>query len=141
MDAELLSLVCGQHADSFVREPAMVHDHQAFWVSDDHYPVLVPLQGVTTQGIILRDLPSEAIERIVFFEGGEFSIQSIEVVCENGISETVNFFADNHLKSISDTVWHLEDWQRAIKSDTLPRVVRYMECFGKMDVHEADAYW
>lgn len=141
MDAELLSLVCGEHADSFVREPAVVHNHQPFWVLDDHYPVLVPLQGATTQGIILRDLPDEAIARIVFFEGGEFSVQSIEVVCENGASEEVSFFADNHLKPVSDTAWRLEDWQRDIKTDTLPRVVRYMECFGKMDVDEADAYW
>lgn len=141
MDAELLSLVCGPSVETLVREPAVVSDYQPFWVEDDHYPVLVPMQGAITHGLVLRDLSSEAIERIVFFEGGEFKVESIQVTLEDGTSETVSFFADNHLKKISDTIWNLDEWQRTIKPDTLPRVIRYMQCFGKMDVHAADAYW
>ena len=141
MDAELLQLVCGHDTSSIVREPAIVRDHVSLWVQDDHYPVLVPRIGVNTQGLILRNLQPDALDRIVFFEGGEFTVQHIDVTNASGELERVPFFADNNHKDISDVVWRLEHWQETIKVQTLPRVERYMKCYGKMSVDAADAYW
>lgn len=141
MDAELLQLVCGHDISAIVVEPAVVHDHVPLWVQDDHYPVLVPHAGVNTSGLILRKLPSEALDRIVFFEGGEFTVQHIDVTNASGVVERVPFFADNDHKEVSDVVWRLEHWQKTTKAQTMPRVERYMQCYGKMSVDEADAYW
>lgn len=141
MDAELLALVCGQDMDTIVREPAVVKDHVPLWVVDDHYPVLVPRAGSHTDGMIIRGLLGESLDRIIFFEGGEFSVQTIDVVTTNGITESVQFFADTDKKQVSDFIWYLDEWQRTTKPDTMPRVVRYMQCYGKMSVDEADAYW
>lgn len=141
MDAELLSAVCGQDMAEIVREPATVDDHIALWVVNDHYPVLVPRPGARTEGLILRGLNSESLERIIFFEGGEFSVQTIDVRNAAGVFESVQYFEDTELKSISEQVWKLEDWQRDTKPDTMPRVHRYMQCYGKMGVDEADAFW
>lgn len=147
MDAELLELVCGHSLDNIVREPAHVVDQVALWVKDDHYPVLVPRQGAITEGLIIRGLSDESMNRIIFFEGGEFSVQHIDVVKgsrtqENSSTrENVMFFADNELKAVSDMPWCLTQWQRTTKQDTLPRVSRYMQCYGLMNVDEADAYW
>ncbi len=141
MDTELLEIVCGQSLDTIIREPAHIKDYIALWVQNDHYPVLVPREGATTQGVIIRGLTDEALDRIIFFEGGEFSLQNVEVQNARNVRESVIFFADNALKSVSDTPWHLEQWQRATKPDTMPRVTRYMQCYGVMSVDEADAYW
>lgn len=141
MDAELLQLVCGSDISAIVKEPALVADHAALWVQDDHYPVLVPRVGARTEGLILRNLMPEALARIVFFEGGEFTVQRIEVINASGVLERIPFFADNDHAGISDVVWRLEDWQETTKPDTMPRVERYMQCYGKMGVDEADAYW
>ena len=128
MDAELLELVCQHSIDSLVLEPARVVDHARRWVIDDHYPVLVPEKGCDTQGLIIRGLSEEALDRIVFFEGEEFVLQSIQVLRENDQTEAVNYFADNNRKEISDTDWSMGEWQRTTKSDTMPRVKRYMQC-------------
>ena len=141
MDAELLELVCQQSIGSLVLEPAKVNDYARRWVIDDHYPVLVPEKGRETKGLIIRGLSSESLDRIVFFEGEEFTVQHIEVSRENDLTETVKYFADTHRKVISDTDWSMDEWQRTTKPDTLPRVRRYMQCYGRMSAAEADAYW
>lgn len=141
MDAELLELVCQQSMETLVLEPAKVIDHARRWVIDDHYPVLLPEKGRDTQGLIIRGLNDESLERIVFFEGEEFTVQLIDVLRENDQSETVKHFADNHRKVISDSDWSMEQWQRTTKPDTMPRVHRYMQCYGRMSAAEADAYW
>jgi len=141
MDAELLTLVSEQALDTLTLESSIVANHRRRWVLDDHYPVLVPAEGEFTQGLIIRGLNTRALDRIIFFEGEEFFLTPIEVQLENGQWEKVQYFADNHRKEISDTDWSLEEWQRTTKADTLPRVIRYMQCFGKMSRAEADAYW
>ena len=141
MDADLLAAVTGDDNNALQREAAVVKDHVALWVIDDHYPVLVPRPGTSTAGFIIRGLTANAFERIVFFEGGEFSVQQLQVINSKGMPETVAFFADADVKPVSEHIWTLEQWQHATKADTMVRVKRYMQCFGKMSIDEADAYW
>lgn len=141
MDTDLLPLVCKQAMDTLVLESAVVPNRSRRWVVDDHYPVLVEEQGRSTEGLIIRGLEEEALQRIVFFEGEEFNLEPMQVLKNNGEWEEVNYFADTNLKQVSDSEWLLSEWQRATKADTLTRVVRYMECYGKMTLAEADAYW
>ncbi len=141
MDTDLLPLVCEQAVESLSLESAKVPDHSRRWVLDDAYPVLVPEKGRFTEGLIIRGLSDDALERIVFFEGEEFELKPIDVQHPSGVWERVQYFADTHRKAISETEWSLENWQHSTKADTLPRVVRYMKCFGKMSRAEADAYW
>ncbi|MFK8082183.1 MAG: gamma-glutamylcyclotransferase family protein [Granulosicoccus sp.] len=141
MDAELLALVCAQDMDTITLEPAHVEGYLPLWVVDDHYPVLVPRSGSKTDGLIIRGLTPEALDRIIFFEGGEFDMQRLDVISASGKTEAVQYFADADQKQISDHVWRLDEWQRLTKPDTMPRVFRYMQCFGKMSIDEADAFW
>ena len=141
MDAELLELVCGHSLDTLIREPAVVEDHVPLWVIGDDYPVLVARTGFQTQGIIIRDLSAEALDRIIFFEGGEFDVQHIDVVNAHNEIERVAYFASTDEMDVSENIWQLCQWQQTTKTDTMPRVVRYMQCYGKMNIDEADAYW
>lgn len=141
MDAELLVAVTGNTNDGVRREPAVVDDYVALWVVNDDYPVLVPRSGACTQGMIIRGLTTEALDRIVFFEGGEFNVEQLQVINSNGSPECVSYFADTNIKQASERIWTLEQWQQATKADTMVRVERYMQCFGKMSIDEADAYW
>lgn len=141
MDTDLLPLVCKQAMDTLVLEAAVVPNRSRRWVLDDHYPVLVEEQGRSTDGLIIRGLEEEALQRIVFFEGEEFNLEPMQVLKNNGEWEEVNYFADTNLKQISSSEWSLSEWQRTTKADTLNRVVRYMQCYGKMSLAEADAYW
>lgn len=141
MDPDVLRLVSQQGDDSIVREPATVPDHVRRWVLDDHYPVLVASLGSRTDGLIIRGLQDEALRRIEFFEGDEFSLRTLMVENAEGRAEEVCYFADNQRQRISDEEWHLDEWQRSTKPKTLPRIERYMRCYGKMTTTEADAYW
>lgn len=141
MDTDLLPLVCEQAMDTLALETAVVPERSRRWVLDDHYPVLVAEEGRTTEGLIIRGLEPEALNRIVFFEGEEFNLEPLSVQKANGDWEQVQYFADTNLKEISTWEWTLTEWQRTTKADTLNRVVRYMQCYGKMSIAEADAYW
>lgn len=141
MDPELLQVVSRQPIDSLILEPASVSNHARRWVLDDLYPVLVPEQGTDTLGLIIRGLSEEAMARIVFFEGEEFMLQPIVVRTQNGVSEQVQYFDDNQRKLISESEWVLSDWQRTTKAETMKRVERYMQCYGRMTAAEADRYW
>ncbi|MFT4728285.1 MAG: hypothetical protein ACI9UN_002792 [Granulosicoccus sp.] len=141
MDTDLLPLVCEQAMDTLVLESAVVPERSRRWVLDDHYPVLVVEEGRTTQGLIIRGLEEEAFSRIVFFEGEEFNLEPLSVQKANGEWERVQYFADTNRKQISASEWTLSEWQRTTKADTLSRIVGYMQCYGKMTLAEADAFW
>ena len=141
MDPDVLGLVGQQDLATVVREPASVADHVRRWVLDDHYPVLVSSPGSHTTGLIIRGLQEEAMSRIEFFEGDEFSLRTLSVENVRGQLEEVCYFADNQRHDISNEEWLLEQWQASTKKDTLPRVERYMRCYGKMTTTDADAYW
>lgn len=141
MDTDLLELVCEQALSELQLEPATLNDFKPCWVENDHFPVLVSERGAVTNGVIIRGLSELAQQRIIFFEGGEFAVNTLMVVNSAGLAETVNYFADTQRLLISERVWLLNDWQQLTKADTLPRVQRYMQCFGKMSIDEADAYW
>ncbi len=141
MDPDVLGLVAQQDLATLVREAATVPDHVRRWVLDDHYPVLVPRPGSRTAGLVIRGLQEEAMRRIEFFEGNEFSLRTLRIENALGHLEEVSYFADNQRHDISDEEWSLEQWQTTTKPDTMLRVERYMGCYGKMTTTEADAYW
>lgn len=141
MDPDVLGLVAQQDLSTLDIEPATVPDHVRRWVLDDHYPVLVSSPGSSTSGLIIRGLQDEAMRRIEFFEGDEFSLRTLRVENARQLPEEVCYFADNQRQCISDTEWLLEEWQQSTKPATLPRVERYMQCYGTMTTAEADAYW
>ena len=141
MDPDVLGIVSQQDLSTLVRETARVDNHVRRWVLDDHYPVLVASPGNHTCGLIIRGLQDEAMSRIEFFEGDEFTLRTLSVENARGELEEVCYFADNERHRISDEEWLLELWQVSTKPATLPRVERYMGCYGKMTTTEADAYW
>jgi hypothetical protein len=141
MDVDLLGLVCQQPIETLQLETAAVRDFDRRWVRDDHYPVLVALPGSSTQGLIIRGLEQESMDRIVFFEGEEFTLRNMMVERVDGQLEEVRYFASNERRPVSDQTWHLEEWQRSAKPAMLPRVISYMQYYGVMSIEEADAHW
>ena len=141
MDPDVLALVRGAPLGDLGTEPARVDGRARRWVVDDHYPVLVEVPGEHVNGLLVRGLDDRAIERIRFFEGEEFALAPIVVRDARGAPVDAEYFADTGRKAIADTPWSLEGWQADTKPDTLPRVRRYMACFGTMSVAEADAHW
>ena len=142
MDPDVLAAVCDVPPGSFPTEPARAEDSARRWVVDDHYPVLVPAPGEHLEGLLLHGLGGRDLERIGFFEGEEFALAPIDVRRErDGRVVTVLHFAHTDRKAVSEAAWDLADWQASTKADTMPRVRRYMACFGRMSVAEADAHW
>ena len=142
MDPDVLSIVCDVPPDRFPTEPARVEGRARRWVVDDHYPVLVEAPGEHVDGLLIRGLDEPALERVRFFEGEEFALAPITV--HGGVGEEpieALHFAHAGRKAIAESPWTLAGWQAYTKPDTLPRVRRYMACFGRMSVAEADAHW
>jgi len=141
MDPDVLGIVLGAGAAAWRTMPARVHDRARRWVVDDHYPVLVESPGVHVDGLLIHGLAETALDRIRFFEGEEFALAPIVVRDTDDDEIDARYFADTGRKDIADIAWSLADWQTSTKSDTLPRVHRYMACYGTMSIAEADAFW
>lgn len=141
MDPDVLRQVGGQPLSALTRETATVRGFARHWVEADDYPVLVAREGEQTTGLIIRGLSSLAMQRIEFFEGEEFTLQELWVRNAARQEERVHYFADNQRKPASDRSWSLAEWQLGTKKSMMPRVERYMACFGRMSTAEADACW
>ena len=142
MDPDVLALVCDVPVGRFQTEPARAENSARRWVVDDHFPVLVAAAGESLDGLLVHGLGETALARIGFFEGEEFVLEPIRVR-RRANDEPVDawHFAHTGVLDVADTAWDLADWQSSTKPDALPRMRRYMACFGRMSVAEADAYW
>ena len=142
MDPDVLALVCDVEPGRFRTEPARAEDSARRWVVDDHYPVRVAAAGESLPGLLVHGLDDESLARIEFFEGEEFVLAPLLVRrASDGAPIEARHFAHTGRKAVAEAPWELADWQASTKADTLPRVRRYMACFGRMSVVEADAHW
>lgn len=141
LDTDLLQLVSSQAIDSLTLEPAVLVNYECRNVLNQHYPLLVAVEGAQAAGKVIRGLTTEALDRIVFYEGVHYALYPSEVVLNNGMTEAVAYFAGSEQVVPLKTHWNLAQWQANAKSDTLPRAERYMQCYGEMSVAEAEAYW
>lgn len=142
MDPDVFDLVTGRRLASYVTRPARLDAMARRRAAGEHYPVLVPDPSASVDGFVVEGLAGEALSRARFFEGEEFELERgrVRLIAGDVVIEA-RFFADRTNDEHTDQPWRLVDWQRDAKAALMPRIRRYMSCYAKMDVAEADAYW
>ncbi|MCX2976160.1 gamma-glutamylcyclotransferase [Halieaceae bacterium IMCC11814] len=126
--------------DQIIHARAQGYDTMCY--PGETYPVLVPAAGAVTRGHVLLDPSDEALERMVFFEGGEYELADLPVISADGetIQARYNRASDSGLDFSKP--WEYEEWRLAERDNFFEATRLYMErCWGKMTLAEAGAVW
>lgn len=147
MDPDVLALVSGMPIDAPQMQASTASGFRQCEVSEESYPVLVADQSAQCHGLLISGLTCEALQRILFFEGDEYTLESIQVHREsapdNRSHQSVNawYFHDTGAYTIRPESWDFGHWQSHHKASFLEGTKKYMQLFGQMSATEADAYW
>lgn len=141
MDPDILEIVSGMPRDALTIETAEALDVAQREVVGQDFPVLVATPGARAEGILVRGLTALALDRILFFEGEEYTVEDLAVL--NGAGERVpaKFFADAAVYEVTMSPWCLEAWWQEKKPEFVERTRRFMTLHGTMSAAAADAYW
>ena len=147
MDPDVLSLVSGMLIDTLHMQASTASGFRQCEVSEESYPVLVADHNTQCHGLLINGLTCEALERILFFEGDEYTLESIQVQRETAPDTRspylVNawYFRDTGAYTINPGSWDFGNWQSHHKVSFMQGTKKYMQLFGQMSATEADAYW
>ncbi len=149
MDEDVLQSVSGMAISELQLQPAVVNGFQRRQVKGESFPVLMPSEQGKVSGVLIRGLTSLALQRIQFFEGEEYQLQSISAegmpdshsrILKEGIC-SANYFADAQVYEIEDTDWSVQTWREHDKPNFMPQLMHYMTFFGALDASEANVHW
>ncbi len=149
MDPDVLATVCIGSASEVSTQPALIQGFTRRLVVNESFPVLVPAANESVLGLLIHGLGDEDLQRAQFFEGEEYELTSISVEALPDSHATAfaigacdaYYFASTGHYQVEAEHWHLPAWQQQHKRDFLPRLHRYMQCYGHMSMAEADAHW
>lgn len=141
MDPDVLELVSGMPVSALQVSSATVHGYRQCEVAEESYPVLVGCESSRADGLLLHGLTVDALKRILFFEGEEYSLQPINAVTDANCIQQAHYFRDTGVYTVRETMWDFEQWRRIHKPSFLKVSSEYMNLYGTMSAAEADEYW
>ncbi|HBU55220.1 NUDIX domain-containing protein [Sulfitobacter pontiacus] len=104
----LLEIVMGRAADRLDISPDRLPDHIALSVVEGPFPCIVPAPGQSAEGLLLRGLGQNDLDRLNFYEGS-FAYDLQEITLESGAS-ALGYFARPDQWTTRDP-WSLAQWQ------------------------------
>ena len=104
----LLEIVMGRAADRLDISPDRLPDHIALSVVEGPFPCIVPAPGQSAEGLLLRGLGQNDLDRLNFYEGS-FAYDLQEITLESG-AKALGYFARPDQWTTRDP-WSLTQWQ------------------------------
>jgi gamma-glutamylcyclotransferase (GGCT)/AIG2-like uncharacterized protein YtfP len=142
MDEDVLALVTAMASSDLQTVAGTVNGYKQCEVEEESYPVLVPCEGAVTDGVLVSGLTVQAIERVLFFEGEEYRLQSVEVLAGEGQSVVpAYYFCDTGAYTVRPDAWDFAHWRDFHKPAFIESSRAYMSLFGTMTAAEADVHW
>ena len=140
MDADVLRIVIGPEYDAVVTSPAQLAGFRCVQYPTETFPILHAETRKLVDGLLIDGLSALAYQRILFFEGDEYELQSCLVQTHGGEREAL-YCADVTEPGELYDEWTLARWQREHKAAFCVHVEQYMALFGTMSATEADQHW
>ncbi|GGX45619.1 tellurite resistance protein [Tateyamaria omphalii] len=129
----LLERVLGRSADSIDLSPASLRGYVALSEPEGLYPVLRPRANADTTGIVVRDLSTEDIARLNYYEGGfDYDLRTVTLTS----GETAEVYLPGQSVSSVDDTWHFLAWEKQWGAMTLWAAEEVMDGFGKLSTDE-----
>ncbi|WP_108483956.1 NUDIX domain-containing protein [Oceaniglobus ichthyenteri] len=126
-DSELRQLVAGCDLHG---EPGELPGHGVWRAETGDYPVLGPGEGAV--GLLLRDIPEDALARLSFYQQGVDHITDTVEVTVNGARQSAMVYLPATLVQPADEAWDLAKWTARRGAMTRRAATEAMTYFGKM---------
>jgi len=124
MEPQVLSLVSGEHFNSFRLRPAVLHGYRRVRVADATYPGIYPAEGSEVQGFLARGLSEEAVRRIDAFENDGYDRQNLQVISKQGTPVQAAAYVASSRMKLTDEEWDFEVWRANHRQAFLARLQR-----------------
>lgn len=145
MDMDLLALVLGTDpATSLTLRRGRLPGVERRRAAGEDYPVLIDRPDAAVDGLVVDGLSPVQVQRIQFFEGGEYGLETRPVVSERdgvAVDSPAAVFIASDLLPASDEPWSLAAWQASRKPHALITAELMMAQFGRISLEEMDDRW
>ncbi len=140
MDPEVLTEVSACAIHELTIADAIVDDYAQREVVEESYPILVPVPGASAKGRLVYGLTATAMDRIRFFEGEEYELDTLEVIAGDKRVEAC-WFRDTGAYQDTGREWSYARWQSTGHEEFMHMTRQYMALHSTMTLAEADAHW
>lgn len=140
MDRDLLSVVLDRPADALSIVQAQLHGFSRRQTAEEAFPILVPQADGRVDGVIADGIGYGDIDRLLFFEGGEYGLSELTVTTDHG-RIAAHLFASTGVLTATDQPWSFNAWQTLDKDLALLEAELLMALYGTMSITEADRLW
>ncbi|MEQ9811602.1 MAG: gamma-glutamylcyclotransferase family protein [Azospirillaceae bacterium] len=140
VDRDLLRLVLARDLATLTVRPASLPGWRRVRVLGESYPVIVPSADHVVDGITVESLRPDDLDRLLFFEGDEYALRPVDIV-HDGAPARAHVFASTEILQATDRDWHLDDWRRAQKAETMYVTEEWMALHGRLSIEQAEELW
>lgn len=100
----------------FQSEPAVLEHYKRYSVKGESYPAIVEAPRESVTGMVFFDVGEDALNRISFFEGEEYVLKEVDVICFEQIIKAQTFCWIANRNFLSNEEWD----KRKFESESLP---------------------
>lgn len=107
MVSDIMRAVAGGY---YEREPAELAGYARKRVTGEEYPAITQRRGASVQGVVYRDLPASAVDRLDRFEGSLYRRMRVTLRDARGMTLAADAYvlSPAALSRLSDDDWSLE---------------------------------
>lgn len=130
----LLEAVLGRPASDLSATPAVLPDHAVYGVKDQPFPMIVAEAGSSADGLLVRGLERQDLNRLAYYEGGfdyDLRFQTVQLADGSAVKAQV-FYPEADLWT-PDQPWSLRAWAERWGDLSLLAADEVMAHFGKVD--------
>lgn len=140
-DEDVRALILGPGRPEVRTEPAWMPGVAAALVPGESYPYLVPVEGARAPGELIFGLDEKCLDRILFFEGDEYTFVECVVERVDGERAAAMHFGGVAIPEAPVVTWSLETWQAREKPRFLSMTREYMAAWRRATRAQAEALW
>jgi hypothetical protein len=140
MDPDLLALVLDRPLSDLTRTPASLPGYRSVRVLNESYPTLSEDPHGVVRGQVLQPMDGTAMDRLIFYEAGEYALSPIMVDTAEGPVDATLFASAERMQATAEP-WTFESWALSEKTVTLALAEAFMKLYGTCTIAEADQEW
>lgn len=139
-DAGLLEIVLGRRVEPAHLERASAAGFAARCIRGEVYPVLLPVPGRLTEGLLFHHPSEKDIARLSYYEEAEYRLAPIAVETGSGPRDA-QYFRSTEKPSALDEDWDFARWRREHLGVATETAREYMDHAGRLPVDQVDTIW
>ena len=139
-DRTLLEVVLDRPVADADLAPGIVRGRAAMAVAGEDYPYLARVESGRAEGVIVRNLGAQDLERLVYFEEAEYGLEPIQVETGDGVVDA-EYFASTAKVRPGDAPWDYAAWRRNDRAVAIEAARELMAHIDITPVEQMDDIW